>query len=68
MTPAWNQRMPAELHERIKKLAKDYETSVNEMVNIACEEFLRSGKIETLENRLEAVEKDIEVLKQTKRK
>ena len=51
--------MPAELHERIKKLAQDYGTSVNEMVNIACEEFLRSGKIEALENRIEAIEKEV---------
>jgi len=49
--------MPEELHERIKKLAKDYGTSVNEMVNIACEEFLRSGKIEALEQRITELEK-----------
>jgi len=60
--------MPEELHERIKKLARDYGTSVNEMVNIACEEFLQSGRIETLERRIEAIEKDIEALKQPRRK
>ena len=51
--------MPEELHERVKKLAKDYGTSVNELVNIACEEFLRSGKIESLEQRIVELEKEV---------
>jgi len=55
--------MPTELHERIKKLAQDYGTSVNEMVNIACEEFLRSGKIEALEHRIAAIEKEVDAIK-----
>lgn len=49
--------MTQELHEKIQKLADDYDISLNTAINMAIEEFVRDGK-------LARIEKDIEELKQ----
>ena len=52
--------MSEELHARIQKLADDYNMSLNAMINHACEEFLRDGKIEALERRVTELERKFE--------
>jgi hypothetical protein len=58
--------MPEDLYQRIKILAAEYSVSLNEMVNLSCEEFLRSGKIEFLEKKILKLEKELETLKTQK--
>jgi predicted DNA-binding protein len=56
MSARLDQRMPDELHDRISKFADELGVSKNALINMACEEFLRTGKIEEIEKRLSEIE------------
>jgi hypothetical protein len=55
--------MSDDLLERIKKISNEYGFSVNELINMACEEFLKSGKFDDFEKRLLELEKEVVELK-----
>ena len=55
--------MPDDLHQRIKDLADDYGMSMNNFINMACEEFAQSGRIPDLEKRVAELEKQVKELK-----
>lgn len=67
LNAAFNQRMPEDLHKRIKSLAKDYGVSMNELVNMACEEFALTGRLPELEKRVSELEKEVKDLKTPKK-
>jgi len=50
------QRMPDDLHERVKAFATENGLSINAVINQACEYFLSSGDFPTLERRIAALE------------
>jgi predicted DNA-binding protein len=52
--------MPDELNNRLEKLAKEYGISKNTLINTACEDFLKTGRIDDLEKRVEAIEKELQ--------
>jgi antitoxin component of RelBE/YafQ-DinJ toxin-antitoxin module len=63
------QRMPDDLHKRVKKVAKEKGMTVTGMINMLLTEYVDGeSEIDVIKKRLEVVEKDIEALKQTKRK
>lgn len=55
-------RLPAELRERIESLAKDYGLSLNKLIAIACEDFVRTGRLDKLEKRVEALEQRLNAI------
>jgi hypothetical protein len=60
--------MPDDLHARIKVFADDYGTSVNELINMACEEFIKTGQLDDLEKRVSELECEVKELKSKSRK
>lgn len=57
-------RLPADIRERIESLAKDYGLSINKLVSMACEDFVRTGRLDELEKRIEALEQRVDSLEQ----
>ena len=51
-----SQRMPEDLHERVKAFATENGLSINGVINQACEYFLSSSDFPTLERRIAALE------------
>ena len=51
-----SQRMPDDLHERVKAFAAENGLSINGVINQACEYFLSSSDFPTLERRIAALE------------
>ena len=62
----FNQRMPDDLHKRVKKLAKEYGTSVNGLINTTMKGLLESEGLSALEQRVSELEREVERLKQEK--
>ena len=54
-----SQRMPDDLHERVKAFAADNGLSINVLINQACEYFLSSGGFASFERRLSALEMQV---------
>ena len=50
------QRMPDDLHERVRAFAATNGLSVNGVINQACEYFLSSGNYADMERRITALE------------
>ncbi len=55
--------MPDELHKRIEALCDDYGVSMNTLVNMACEEYLKTGRLPDLEEKVSKLEKEVKELK-----
>jgi hypothetical protein len=53
------QRMPEDLHQRLLKLSENYGVSLNTLINMACEEFEKTGRLDELERRIEELENQI---------
>jgi predicted transcriptional regulator len=59
----FNLRIPDELNDKIAKIADEYGVSKNLLITMACEDFIKSGKLEDIEKRLVLVEKELARLK-----
>jgi predicted transcriptional regulator len=60
--------MPDDLNDRLIRLADMQGISKNELINTACEKYLKTGNFSDLESRVSELEKEVEKLKQTKKK
>jgi hypothetical protein len=56
--------MPDDLNDRITRLADMQGISKNELINAACEKFLKTGNFADLESRVSELEKELVGLKQ----
>lgn len=63
MNAIFNLRIPDELNDKIAKIADEYGVSKNLLITMACEDFIKSGKLEDIEKRLVLVEKELARLK-----
>ena len=59
MNAKFTQRMPDDLHKRITELSENYGVSVNTLINMACDEFEKTGLIDELKRRIEQLEKEV---------
>ena len=66
MNAKFIQRMPDDLNDRLTRLADMQGISKNELINTACEKFLKTGNFADLESRVSELEKDVEKLKKKK--
>ena len=60
------QRMPDDLHDRVKQLAQEYGTSVNGLINTTMKGLLESEGLEAVERRVSELEKEVKKLKEKK--
>jgi predicted DNA-binding protein len=67
MNASFVQRMPDDLNERLARLAEMQGISKNELINTACEKFLKTGNFADLEWRITELEKEV-FKKKTKKK
>jgi len=58
--------MPDDLNDRLTRLADMHGISKNELINTACEKYLKTGNFADLESRVSELEKEIEKLKKKK--
>jgi len=58
--------MPDDLNERLAHLADMQGISKNELINTACEKYLKTGNFADLESRFSELEKEVAKLKNKK--
>jgi predicted DNA-binding protein len=59
--------MPDDLNDRLTRLAEMQGISKNELINTACEKYLKTGNFADLESRVSELEKEVENLKKKKK-
>ena len=62
------QRMPDDLNNRLIRLADMQGISKNELINTACEKYLKTGNFADLESRVSELEKEMKALKEKEKK
>jgi predicted DNA-binding protein len=60
--------MPDDLNDRLTRLADMQGISKNELINAACEKYLRTGNFSDLERRVSELEKEVSELKNSKKR
>jgi len=59
--------MPNDLNDRLTRLADMHGISKNELINTACEKYLKTGDFADLESRVSELEKEVAELKKRKK-